>query len=115
MAKKGKVIWVRKGAFVMPVLPKNLKIDPLLAGLLHTMAFLELSDDDTVDPDWAVEAMEHVAYYFQRMDDRQVETIQEQLDRITAYAKKKKMPEGFTDLAENLLRYAGVGDDDMRA
>ncbi len=114
MGKKGKVVWVPKGAFVMPVLPKNLRIDPILAGLLHTMAFLELSDDDTVDPDWAVEAMEHVAYYFQQMDDEQAEQIQEQLDRIVVYAKKKRMPGEFIDLVQNLLRYAGVGEDDLR-
>src|SRR5262245_31529763 len=50
--KKGPVLWLPKGAFVMPVLPRTLKVDPLLAALLHTMSFLEFSDDGTVDPDW---------------------------------------------------------------
>ena len=95
----------------MPVLPKALKIDPILASLLHTMAFLELSDDETVDLDWAVEAMEHVAFYIQRLTDEQIEQTDEQLKRIAAYAKKKKMPKEFVDLAQDFLENCGVGDE----
>lgn len=112
MARKGKAIWVPKGAFAMPVLPESLKIDPLLLGLLHSIAFLELSDDDTVDPDWAVEAMEHVGYYLLRLTPKQVEQTQKQLDRIAAHAKKKKMPKEFIELVQIFLTGCGVWDED---
>lgn len=59
------VLWVRKDAFVMPLLPPDLGVDPLVAALLHVTAFLELSGDDAVDPDWAVEALEHVGHYLE--------------------------------------------------
>ena len=111
MAKKGKVVWIPKGAFVMPVLPKSLKIDPILASLLHMMAFLELSDDDTVDPDWAVEAMEHVAHYMQQLADDHIKQVQEQLDRVATHAKKKQMPREFIELAQDFLECCGVGED----
>lgn len=46
-----KVRWVKKDSFVMPILPKSLKVDPVLAGLLHLAAFLELSGENTVAVD----------------------------------------------------------------
>jgi hypothetical protein len=55
--------WVHKHAFVMPLLPASLRVDPAFAALLHVTAFLELSGDEAVDPDRAVEAMEQIAHY----------------------------------------------------
>lgn len=52
--------WVEKDAYVMPELSASLGIDPVVAALLHTTAFLELPGDSAVDPDGAVEAMESV-------------------------------------------------------
>lgn len=109
MAKKQAVKIVAKGAFVMPTLPHSLKLDPLLASLLHTVSFLEFSDDDTVDPDWAVEAMESVGYYLQKLTPRQIADVKSQLSRIVAYAKKKKMPEDFVEFLDAFLENAGVG------
>ena len=104
--------WVKKDAFVMPVLPKSLHVDPLVAGLLHLMAFLELSGDDTVDPDWAVEAMEHVGHYLQQLPPDQVEAVREQVRRVAEHARKKKWGaeavEFFTEFLENF----GLGGDD---
>ena len=112
MAKKGEVHWVPKGAFVMPLLPKSLGLDPLLSSLLHTVAFLEFSDDDTVDPDWAVEAMEHVGHYMQQMNSEQIGRVHDQLDRISAHLKKKKQPKQIVDFVATFLHAAGVIDED---
>lgn len=103
---------VPKGAFVMPVLPGNLKLDPLLAGLLHTMSFLEFSDDDTVDPDWAIEAMEHVGHYLQKLTTLQIQDVEAQLARVAAHARKKKLSQQFIEFVERFLENAGVGEDD---
>jgi hypothetical protein len=46
--------WVKKDAFVLPTLPKYLKVVPVLAGFLHLAAFLELSGNNTIDLDGAV-------------------------------------------------------------
>ena len=51
----------------MPVIPESLGVDPVLAALIHVAAFLELSGDDAVHPDWAVEALEYVAHYLHRL------------------------------------------------
>ena len=110
--KKGPGKFVEKEAFVMPEIPAELGIDPLLAGVLHTMTFLELSDDETVDLDWAVEAMEHVAYYLQRMPEGQVAEVKGQLDRLLEHARKKKQPSEFVAFIESFLEAAGVIDEE---
>ena len=112
MAKKGKVVWVRKGAYVMPVLPESLAIHPILAGFLHMLAFLELSDDETVDLDWTVEAMEHVYFYLQRLSDEQIAEFQEQLEKVVAHAKKKRMPKEFIELVQGLVNWCQGEDGD---
>src|SRR5262245_2697064 len=86
----GKIRWVKKDAFVMPILPESLRVDPLVAGFLHMLAFLELSGDDTVDPDWAVEAMEHVGFYLERLPPDRRAALEEQVGWVAAHARKKK-------------------------
>jgi hypothetical protein len=111
MAKKQPVKEVPKVAFVMPTLPRTLKIDPLFASLLHLASFLELSDEDAVDPDWSVEAMESVGAYLQKMSPEQVEEIQSQLGRIVAHARKKKLNPDFIEFAAGFLENFGIGDE----
>ena len=108
---KGPVRWVAKTAFVMPVLHDSLGIDPLLSGLLHCMSFLELSGDEDRDPDWAVEAMEHVALYLQRVTASDHARIAEQLTRIVQWSEARGEPQAFTSFVRDFLSNAGVGVD----
>jgi hypothetical protein len=110
MTDEGPVRWVDKTAFVMPELPPDLRVDPVLAGLLHCMAFLELSGDSTVDPDWAVEAMEYVAHYMQRLSAGQAESIRRQLALVSAYARQHGAPDTFIEFVDRFLEHCGVED-----
>jgi hypothetical protein len=94
----------------MPLLPEELGLNPVLAGLLHCMAFLELSGDDTVDPDWAVEAMEHVAAYLHRLAAADREAIANQLERTSKHLKGQGAPDELIDLVVNFLAYCGVDE-----
>lgn len=104
--------WIEKSAYVMPELPTSLRADPVVAALLHVAAFLELSGDDTVDPDSAVEAMEHVGFYLRRLPARRIATIGEQLARVAAHAQAEGWGEEpiefFTEFMENF----GLGGED---
>lgn len=110
----GPVRWVDKDAFVMPVLPTSLGIDPIVAALLHAVAFLELSGDGTVDPDWAVEAMEHVVHYLGRLPAAQIAALGEQVGRVAATAEA-------ADWGDNAVKFFGAfmdnfsvtGDDEV--
>jgi hypothetical protein len=104
--------WVGKDAFVMPLLPAALRVDPAVAALLHVTAFLELSGDESVDPDWAVEAMEHVAHYLQQLPADRVEALRDQVGRVAAYARQENWgPEAVEFFAEYLENF-GIGDDE---
>ena len=111
-----KIVWVKKDAFVMPVLPKSLKVDPLAAALLHSIAFLELSGEETIDEDWSVEAMEHVGYYLDQLPAQRKEHLGKEVAKIAAYAKKKKWGkdavEFFRDFMENFALDESDDDED---
>ena len=102
-------VWADKTAFVMPLIPEELHIDPLFAGLLHCMAFLELSGDNDVDPDWAIEAMEHVSVYLQRLPHERQLDIASQLDRLAGWATASGQPK-FASYSREFLLSVNVGD-----
>ncbi len=95
----------------MPLLPEELRVDPVLAALLHCVAFLELSDDDTVDPDWAVEAMEYVATYVQRLGQNERRRIGADLARVAMHAREHGAPDAFTSFADRFLVSCGLDRD----
>lgn len=107
-----KLQWVKKDAFVMPVLPQSLDVDPIVASFLHLSAFLELSGNKVVDPDWAVEALEHISYYLQQLPAEGVESLREQINRVTAYARKEKWDKDVIRFFSDFLENAGIGEND---
>jgi hypothetical protein len=110
MSKDGPGRWVDKTAFVTPLLPLGLKVDPVLAALLHCMAFLELSGDDTVDPDSALEVMESVAGYLQRLSAAEIGVVRKQLTAVSAYAREQGAPDTFITFVDGFLEACGLGD-----
>jgi hypothetical protein len=102
---------VETDKFVMPVIPADLPVDPRTLAILHCISFLELSGDNTVDPDWAVEAMEHVAHYLQRLIPEEVARLKSDLETIASYAASHQMAPHFIDLARRFTEYAGLGDE----
>jgi hypothetical protein len=109
MSKDGPGRWVDKTSFVMPLLPVGLKVDPVLAALLHCISFLELSGDDAVDPDGALEAVEYVAGYLQRLSAAQAGAMRTQLAAVSAYAREQGAPETFITFVDGFLEACGVG------
>jgi len=102
--------WAERDAFAMPVLPKSLEVDPVVAALLHVTAFLELSGDDAVHPDWAVEAMEHVAHYLQQLRPEQVETVRQQVARVTEHARQNNWGDEAVEFFDKFLENFGVDE-----
>lgn len=96
MNNEGPVRWVPKTAFVMPLLPP----------------FLELSGDDSVDPDWAIEAMEHIATYLLRLPTTEVAVVARQLAAVSEYARTQGAPSGFIEFVDGFLDNCGVSRGD---
>jgi hypothetical protein len=105
---EGPIKWVKTDKFVMPVIPGDLAVDPRTLALLHCISFLELSGDDTVDPDWAVEAMEHVTHYLHRLDQDSLTRMRTDMESIASWAESKQMAPRFIDLARRFTEYAGL-------
>lgn len=104
--------WVDNDAFVMPELPAGLKVDPLVAALLHVTAFLELSGDGAVNPDAAVAGMEHVGHYLQQLAPDQVEKLRAQITQVAEHASNQYWGAAATEFFAEYLDNFGVGGDD---
>jgi hypothetical protein len=103
---------VPAGAAVMPLIPKELGVQPLLLAVLHAFVFLEGSENEVVDPDAAVEAMEYLATYLQRLDGPGLRRVREDLQALTAYAREQKWPREQVQFFLTFLRNIGVQEGD---
>src|ERR1700732_4924358 len=83
---------VPEGAAVLPVIPEELGVHPLLLAVLHATVFLDGSEDTIVNPDAAAEAMEYVAQYLQRLEGPELQRVREDLQCLAAYARQQKWP-----------------------
>ncbi|WP_131989103.1 leucine-rich repeat domain-containing protein [Chthoniobacter flavus] len=106
-SSEGPIEWVETDKFVMPVIPEKLGIDPRTLAVLHCVSFLELSGDNTVDPDWAVEALEHVAHYLLRLGNNDLAELKRDTAMIASWAESKQMPPHFIDLVRHFTDHCG--------
>ena len=75
---------------------------PLAEAVLYLMAFLELADDDTVDPDSAVRALENANADLLRLS-------QEQREALAAHAVRLAERESEPQMVEFLRGFADAG------
>jgi len=97
----------------MPLIPEDLGVQPLLLAVLHASVFLEGSEDEIMDPDAAVEALEYLATYLQRLDGPNLHRVREDLRTLTAYASEQKWSRDQVQFFRTFLKNVGVeeGDD----
>lgn len=106
------VDWVETDAFHPPQIPKSLGIDPLLSALISTLLFIELSGENTIDPDDAVTAEEALGHYLQRLTAKQITAIGKQLSKLGDYAEKHDWGDEAVECIRGFLVNAGVGEED---
>lgn len=104
--------WVPKGSAVMPEIPAELGVHPLLLAVLHAVVFLEGSEDDVVDPDAAMEAMEYMAAYLQRLGGVELRRVREDLHALAAFARQEKWPKEHVLFFEEFLSNEGIGEQE---
>lgn len=101
---------------LLPTLPRELGIDPLFAALLHCAAFLDLGGDDHVAPDFALEVLEQLSEYVNRLTPERTAEFVAQAERIAAYAEDSGWEEGQVALVRRFFYNCGLvatgGDDD---
>lgn len=96
----------------LPVIPEELGIDPVLLGLLHTAAFLDLADDDSVDPEFAGDVLEHVGLYIQRLGPERASEIEAQLEKLGKHAADSGWPPHLREFVSDFLYNCGIGDEE---
>src|SRR5262249_43475463 len=102
---------VPEGAAVMPEIPPELNVHPLLFAVLHTAVFLDGSEDEVVDPDAAAEAMEYVASYLQRLRGPELRRVKEDMQVLAAYAKDQDWPKPQVRFFKEFLSSYGIGTE----
>jgi hypothetical protein len=100
---------VPEGAAVFPLIPAELGVHPLLLAVLHAVVFLSGSDDEVVQPDAALEALEYVAGYLQRLEGPALERVREDLACLVGYGRQEKWPRPLVQFLKTFLADQGVG------
>lgn len=80
------------GAAVLPLIPPELGVNPLLLGVVHAFVFLEGSDPAVVHPAAAEEAMNYLATYLQRLAGPDLRRAKEDMRALAGYAKADGWP-----------------------
>lgn len=83
---------VPDGAAVLPEMPPELGVHPLLLAVLHAVVLLAGSDDEVVDPGAAQEALERIATYLQRLHGADFQRLRADLVCLAEFARQ----EGWT-------------------
>jgi hypothetical protein len=99
---------VPAGAAVLPEIPPELGVQPLLLAVLHTAVFLAGSEDKIVEPDAAEEALEHLASYLQRLQGAELERIRADLATLYEHARREKWPKREAQFFQTFLADFGV-------
>ncbi len=97
--------------YVMPVVPPELGLDPLLVAVLHCAAFLDFAEEALVEPDAAGDTLEHVGLYMQRLPAEQLARIESDLDRLAAHAQAAGWPEPMIEFVGDFLYSCGIGEE----
>jgi hypothetical protein len=96
------------GAAVFPLIPPELGVHPLLLAVLHAFVFLEGSDEGVVNPDAAVESMEYLAAYLQRLSGDDLRRVKEDLQTLVGFAKHEKWPKQQIRFFQDFLSDTGI-------
>ena len=97
---------------MLPAVPDELGIDPVLLALLRSASFLDLSADEAVNAELAGEVLEHVGMYVQRLSDERLDDIQQQLETLEAYGIEQGWAAEQVEFVRDFLFNCGLGEDE---
>ncbi len=103
---------VPEGAAVLPEIPPELEVQPLLLAVLHAVIFLAGSEENIIHPAASEEALEHLATYLQRLHGPELERVRADLAILLEYAKQQRWPKHELEFFESFLSDFGVGDEE---
>ena len=87
-------------------------MDSLARSLLCTFAFLELSDDETIDPDAAVSAMESMTAVLRSCTDEEKAALKKAIEAELDLRNSRDADETELEFYRNLMVNLGLEDED---
>jgi len=102
---------VPEGAAVLPLIPAELGVHPLLLAVLHVVVFLDGSEEAVVNPDAADEALQYIADYLQRLSGRDLQRVREDMQTLLTFAKKERWAKAETLFLKGFLEQFGIGTE----
>ena len=100
---------VPEGAAVLPEIPPELGVHPLLLAVLHAIVFVDGSAEDVVNADAGSEALEYIDSYLQRLGGADLKRVQEDMRVLAVYAKDQDWPKPVIRFFKDFLSEFGVG------
>jgi len=91
----------------LPLVPAELELSPFLLALLHSAAFLDLSEEEVVDGAAACAVLDRIGLYLQRADDDTLEQLADDIERLAEYAEAQKWPEEAQEFLATFLEHCG--------
>lgn len=98
-----------EGAAVLPLIPEELGIHPLLLATLHAIVFFDGSDAEVVNDLAADEALHYIATYLQRLQGPDLKRIREDMDCLLTFGKQEGWPTDVMQFMREFLQEFGVG------
>ena len=99
---------VPDGAAVMPLIPPELGIHPLLLAMLHSVVFFDSSSDEVVNEPAANEALSYIATYLQRLRGDDLKRVREDLMTLVGFGRQDDWPADVVRYLESFLDDFGV-------
>jgi hypothetical protein len=87
-------------------------MDALAKAVVDAFAFLELSDDETIDPDSAVEAIEMLTHDLQKCTDAEKAALKKALDAEYMAQKFRKAPANILKFYKDFFENTGLDEMD---
>jgi hypothetical protein len=100
---------VPDGAAVLPMIPPELGVHPLLLAVLHAVVFFDGSSEDVVNDAAADEALNYLATYLQRLEGPELRRVKEDMDCLVTFARQEKWPMEELKFLQGFLAEYGVG------
>ena len=100
---------VPDGAAVLPLIPPELGVHPLLLAVLHAYVFLEGTDEVLLNGPVAGEAMEYLVTYLQRLSGAELKRAKEDLATLAGFAKSEKWPKQQVRFLQEFLSEHEIG------
>jgi hypothetical protein len=102
---------VPEGSAVLPEIPDDLDVHPLLLAILHAVIFIAGSDDSLVHPGAGGEALEHVGAYLRRLSGKDLERVKNDLAALADFAKQQEWGKEEIELFSNFLSDFGLEEE----